>query len=199
VIVLGALGGVFIWLGEQLHGRSHALSSANFVETIAQLVDFTIEWVAALGGAVIIGSFARRGRESAADGARAAEQHPRRGAGRAERGDLLGFTAYIGTQAVQLGLLTADRGGGAGRAGDGAGLRAASAGPRSMLRRRRREDVSAEQAARSTLFIIGAVLTFLVAAYVLDLLRAIVDERPPSGRLMDWACSACACTSRRRR
>ncbi|MCC6798708.1 MAG: phosphonate ABC transporter, permease protein PhnE [Anaerolineae bacterium] len=54
-----------------------------------------------------------------------------------------------------------------------------------MLRRRRREDVSAEQAARSTLFIIGAVLTFLFAAYVLDLLRAIVDERPPSGRLMD--------------
>ncbi len=112
---------------------------------------------------------------------------------------LLGSQLTSRTQAVLLGLLTAIVAAVLGGQATVLGYERLPPALDPCCARRRREDVSAEQAARSTLFIIGAVLTFLVAAYVLDLLRAIVDERPPSGRLMDWACSACACTSRRRR
>lgn len=185
VIVLGALGGVFIWLGEQLTGDLTRYLG-NFVGTIGQLVDFTIEWVAALGGAVIIGSFGATWSAVALRTVHAPLSNILGAAlGALSGAILLGFTAYIGTQAVLLGLLTAIVAAVLGGQATVLGYERLFRRPSIMLRRRRREDVSAEQAARSTLFIIGAVLTFLVAAYVLDLLRAIVDERPPSGRLMD--------------
>jgi len=185
VIVLGALGGVFIWLGEQLTGDITRYFG-NFVGTIGQLIEFTIAWVAALGGAVIVGSFGASWSAVALRMVHAPLSNILGAVlGALSGGILLAFTAYIGTQAVLLGLLTAIVAAVLGGQATVLAYERLFRRPSIMLRRRRREDVSAEQAARSTLFVIGAVLTFLLAAYVLDLLRAIVDERPPSGRLVD--------------
>lgn len=185
VMVLGALGGLFVWIGGQLTG-SLTRYLGHFLATLGQLVDLTIEWFAALGGALVLASIGATWSATALRGIQAPLSNVL-GAVLGVLGGaiLLAFTALIGTQAVLLGLLTA--------------IVAALMGgqvlvliyervfdrPSVAQRRRRREDVSAEQALRSALFIAGALITFLVAAYVLDLLRAIVDERPPSARMMD--------------
>src|SRR5690606_24875554 len=92
---------------------------------------------------------------------------------------LMVFTAYIGGQAVLLSLLNAIVG-------------ALLAGQVAVLlyqrifqmhdgkRQARHEDTRTDDAMRSVLFLVGAVIGFLVTAYVLDLLRAVVDGRPPS-------------------
>lgn len=185
VFVLGALGGVLVWLGEQLTGTLTQYLG-QFLGTIGGLIDLTIEWLAAFGGAVVVASFGATWSAVLLRSVTAPLSNVLGGVLGALSGALLlAMTAYIGTQAVLLGLLTA--------------IVAAVLGgqvlvlayerllkrPSIAVRRRRREDVSREQAVRSALFVIGAVLTFLVAAYVLDLLRAIVDERPPSARLID--------------
>ena len=185
IFVVGAFGGLLVWIGEQFTGTITRYFG-QFVGTIGELIDLTIEWLAALGGAVIVASFGATWSAVALRSVTAPLSNILGGVLGALSGMiLLVSTAYVGTQAVLLGLLTA--------------VVAAVLGgqvlvllyervldrPSIALRRRRREDVSTEQAARTTLFVIGAVITFLIAAYVLDLLRAIVDERPPSARLID--------------
>src|SRR5690606_41485056 len=55
IFVLGALGGLLVWLGGQFTGNVTRYFG-NFVGTIGELIDLTIEWFAALGGAVIVAS-----------------------------------------------------------------------------------------------------------------------------------------------
>ena len=185
IFVLGALGGLLVWLGGQFTGNVTRYFG-NFVGTIGELIDLTIEWFAALGGAVIVASVGATWSAVALRAVRAPLSNVLGGVlGALSGAILLGSTAFIGTQAVLLGLLTAIVAAVLGGQATVLAYERLFRRPSVALRRRRREDVSAEQAARSTLFIIGAILTFLVAAYVLDLLRAIVDERPPSARMMD--------------
>lgn len=185
IFVLGAVGGLLVWLGEQFTGNITGYFG-NFVGTIGELIDLTVEWFAALGGAVILASVGATWSAVALRTVGAPLSNVLGGVlGALSGAFLLGLTAYVGTQAVLLGLLTAVVAALLGGQATVLAYERLFRRPSVALRRRRREDVSAEQAARTTLFIVGAVLTFLVAAYVLDLLRAIVDERPPSARQLD--------------
>ncbi|MBI5959510.1 MAG: ABC transporter permease subunit [Chloroflexi bacterium] len=92
---------------------------------------------------------------------------------------LLGCMAYIGTQAVLLGLLTP--------------IIAAVLGGQTLVLlyqryiggiKHKRDRTDVDHAVYSLLFFIGAVVIFILSAYVIDLLRAIVDERPPS--VLSW-------------
>jgi phosphonate ABC transporter permease subunit PhnE len=184
VFVLGALGGVFIWLGKQLDsGLAEYLG--NFVGTLGKLVDLTIRGIAALGGAALLGS---AGANWSADLLRHVREPLSNilGAifGLISGALLMAATAYVGGQAVLLSLLNA--------------LVAALLGGEVAVlayqrlfqtqngkRQARHEDTRGDDASRTLLFFIGAAVAFLVTAQVLDLLRAIVDGRPPSEREWD--------------
>jgi phosphonate ABC transporter permease subunit PhnE len=175
VLVLGVLGGVGIRVGRRLEGGLLA-DLGNFVGTLGTLVDLTVVGLAAVGGAVWLASIGA----TIAAGPLRHVYSPVSNLLGAALGALSGvillfFTAYIGTQAVLLGLLTP--------------IVAAALGGQTLilLYRRafgitkpRRDETDAEQALKTVLFVAGAVIAFVVTATMIDLLRAIVDERPPS-------------------
>jgi phosphonate ABC transporter permease subunit PhnE len=184
VFTLGVLGGIGIWISDRLE-KGLLQDLGEFVGTVGTLIDLMIAVLAAVGGAFWLSSL---GSNLAAAPLRYV-QEPLSNV----LGGVLGFlsgaillyvTALIGTQAVLLGLLSAVVAAVLG--GQCAGL----VYERLFMmengkRQPRRDDTGTEQAVRSAVFVIGAVLAFLLAAYVLDLLRAIVDERPPSKREWD--------------
>ncbi|WP_238626052.1 ABC transporter permease subunit [Aggregatilinea lenta] len=183
VFVLGALGGVLIWLGEQLDS-GFAEYLGNFVGTLGQLIDLTIAGVGAIGGAALLGSV---GSNWSADLLRHVQEPFSNilGAifGMVSGALLMTVAAYIGGQAVLLSLLNA--------------LVAALLGGEVAVlayqrlfqthdgkRQAHHEDTRGDDASRTLLFVIGAVAAFLLTAWILDLLRAVVDGRPPSER--EW-------------
>jgi phosphonate ABC transporter permease subunit PhnE len=175
VLVLGVLGGLGIRLGRRLEGGLLE-DLGNFVGTLGTLVDLTVVGLAAVGGAVWLASI---GATIAAGPLRhvysPASNLLGAALGALSGVILLSFTAYIGTQAVLLGLLTPI-------------VAAALGGQTLILLYRRafgitkpkRDQTDAEQALKTVLFVVGAVIAFVVTATAIDLLRAIVDERPPS-------------------
>ncbi len=179
IFVLGALGGIGIWLGKQLDfGVLRYVGQV--LDTVGTLVDLIIIGIAGLGGALLAGT------EAAAASA-GVLRHVRRplsnvvGAVLGVLGGaiLMGTMAYIGTQAVLPGLLPP--------------LVAAMLGAQAVylvykrilgIDKPRRDETDADQAIRSVVFAIGAIGAFVVTAYTLDLIRAIVDARPPS--VLEW-------------
>jgi phosphonate ABC transporter permease subunit PhnE len=105
IFVVGALGGVGIWLGEHLAGDIPELAGGP-AGTIGQLIDMTIVGLAALCGALL---FASTGATVSADTLRKihAPETYMLGAilGLISGGLLMAAMAYIGEQAVLLGLL----------------------------------------------------------------------------------------------
>ena len=183
VFVLGAIGGVFIWLGEQLDsGLAEYLG--NFVGTLGKLVDITIGGVAAIGGAALLGSV---GSGWSVDLLRHVREPMSNILGTifglVSGALLMAVTAYIGGQAVLLSLLNSLVAALLG------GVVAVLAYQRLFQthegkRQAHHEDTRGDDASRTLLFVIGAVAAFLLTAWVLDLLRAVVDGRPPSER--EW-------------
>jgi len=182
IILLGVLGGLGIRLGDELRGRGDVLSSfGQFVGTLGTLVDISIAFLAAVGGAFL---FASTGAGISASPLRYVPQPVAYvlGAilGTLSGAILLAFTAYIGMQAVLLGLLTA--------------IVAAILGGQVLvliyqrlfnINKPRRDTTTSERVMRSMLFVVGAAAAFLIAAYLLDLVRAIFDERTPGRETWD--------------
>jgi len=179
VFTLGALGGLGIWLGGQLED-TFLSDLSNFVGTLGTLVDLTVASLAAAGGAVWLSSL---GANLAAGPMRhiSAPLSNILGAvlGAISGVILLSATSYIGLQAVLLGLLTP--------------IIAAVLGGQVLVwlyyrvfgtHKPKRDRTDVDQTIHTALFVGGAILTFLITAFVIDLIRAIVDERPAS--LLMW-------------
>lgn len=183
ILVFGVLGGIFLWLAEPLDsGLLEYLG--NFLDTIGQLIELSIGFFAALGGAALFASL----------GATWSAVILRRIYSPLSNvlGGILGFlsgaivlaaTAYLGTQAVLLGLVSAI-------------IVAILAGNLLVLIyqrffmmenghwKARHEETNTETTFSTMLFAVGAVAGFLLAAYYLDLLRSVVDGRLPSERMI---------------
>jgi phosphonate ABC transporter permease subunit PhnE len=203
VFTFGAVGGVGIWVGSQLFDVNTKIEGhdslglngsvgeeinavvdaavsvkniAGFIDTLGTLTDLIIIGVAAFGGALWLASV---GATMAAGPMRHvyAPLSNILGAllGFASGAILLTAAAYIGAQAVLFRLLTPLVAGVLGGELLVLGYRRFVGG---MKLKRDRTD--ADQAIYSALFLIGAVLAFALTGYLNDLLRAIVDERPPS-------------------
>ncbi|MBN1679952.1 MAG: ABC transporter permease subunit [Anaerolineae bacterium] len=179
VFVLGALGGIGIKASESLEeGLLKDLGS--FVGTLGELVDLTITIIAAIGGAFWLGSV---GSTLAASALRHVYGLPSHilGAilGLLSGAILLASVAYVGTQAALFTLLTpivaAVIGGQlALLLVEHIGLLARSVG------RIQADQSDTERVIRTVIFWIGAIVTFVVVALFMDLMRAIVDQRLPS-------------------
>ena len=172
VFVVGVLGGFGIWLGDKLHGP--LLSDlGNFVGTLGQLVDLVVAAIAALAGSVWLASL----------GAGLVASPMRHiysplsnvlGAvlGLISGAILVGAMAYVGAQAVLLRLIPPI-------------IIAILGGQTTVLLYQRavghHKPQRDQRMLHSLLFLVGAVLAFALTAYLNDLARAIVDERPPSG------------------
>jgi hypothetical protein len=203
----GALGGISIWIGDHIgEGMGFvkhvgalsinlglfdlkigqliddgASNLGQFVGTLGKLADMTIGLLAAVGGASLLGSLGSSLSAGLLRSVRGTLSHVL-GAilGLLSGAILLAATAYIGMQAVLLGLLTP--------------IVAAVLGGRVLFLiyqrafgadKLRREETAMDRLVRITLSIIGSVLAFLVTAYVLNMIGAIVDERLPSVRSWD--------------
>jgi phosphonate ABC transporter permease subunit PhnE len=180
VFILGVLGGLGVWLGDKLQTGLLA-DLGNFVGTLGQLVDLLIATLAALGGAIWLSGLGAglvagpmRHIFSPLSNVLGAVLGALSGA------ILLAATALVGTQAVLLGLLTP--------------IVAAALGGQLAIelyyllpgaRKPKRDRTDVDQMIHTLLYVIGAVLAFAITAYAIDLLRAIVDERPPSRAMMD--------------
>ncbi len=203
IFTFGALGGMGIWLGDRLLDTNNKIEGkdsldlngsvgeglndvadavvsvrnlAGFVDTLGSLTDLLIVGVAALGGGLWLASV---GATMAAGPMRHvyAPLSNILGAllGSASGAILLSAMAYIGAQAILFRLLMP--------------LMAGVLGGQLLVlvyqrfiggTKLKRDRTDTDQAIYSALFIIGAVLAFALAGYVDHLLRAIVDERPPS-------------------
>lgn len=116
IVVTGILGGLGLWVGKELSGDKITLGDhhfslptylAEFCKTIGKLIDMTIIGIAALGGGFLVGSAAATTAAGLLRTVRGPISHV--------LGAVLGFlsgvilmaiVAYIGAQAVLLGLLT---------------------------------------------------------------------------------------------
>jgi phosphonate ABC transporter permease subunit PhnE len=208
VFTFGVIGGIGLWIGSQLFDVNTRIEGhdslglngsvgedinavvdaavsvkniAGFVDTLGTLTDLIIIGVAAAGGALWLASV---GATLGAGPLRHvhAPLSNLLGAllGFASGGILLTAAAYIGSQAVLFRLLTP--------------LIAGMLGGQLLVQfyqhfiggvKLKRDRTEADQAIYSALFLIGAVLAFALTGYLNDLLRAIVDERPPSGLTYD--------------
>ncbi len=184
IVVTGILGGLGLWVGKELSGDKITLGDhhfslptylAEFCKTIGKLIDMTIIGIAALGGGFLVGSAAATTAAGLLRTVRGPISHV--------LGAVLGFlsgvilmaiVAYIGAQAVLLGLLTI--------------LILGLLGAQVMvllfrdlvgINKPRRDETRTDQLIRSILSVAGFILTVVIAAYILDLSR-IVDERKPS-------------------
>jgi phosphonate ABC transporter permease subunit PhnE len=203
VFTVGALGGIGIWLsgqlfdanakiegedtlglsgdvGQQVNDVVDAVVSvrniAGFVETLGTLTDLIIVGVAAFGGALWLASVGATLSAAPMRHVYAPWSHVLGAVlGLMGGGILLSGTAYIGAQTVLFRLLTP--------------LMAGLLGGQFLVLfyrqfiggiKLKRDRTEADQAIYSTLFVVGAVLAFALTGYLNDLLRAIVDERPPS-------------------
>ncbi len=180
IFVLGALGGLGIRVGERLEdGLLKDLGS--FVGTLGTLVDLTVATLSAVIAALWLASL---GATLAAAPLRHLSTPTSKILGGilgvAGGAFLLAGTAYIGTQAVLLGLLTP--------------FIAAVLGGQTLVmlyqrltggEKPKREQRDRDRMLYTLLNLIGAVAVFVLTAYVIDLLRAIVDERPPSALRWD--------------
>ncbi len=179
ILTLGVLGGIGIWLGEQLEGDIIDYLG-NFVDTLGTLVDLTITGLAAVMGAFWLASF---GSTLVAGPLRNvhAPLSNSLGAilGMISGALLLAATAYIGTQAVLLGIITPI-------------VAAVLAGQiliqlYQILTGTQDQQIKsdADRAVRLVLFAVGSVAAFVGTAIVIDLIRAVVDGRPPSSLTWD--------------
>lgn len=175
IFVLGALGGIAIWIGEHLE-EGILKHLGEFVGTLGTLVDLTITFFAAVGVAFWTAAV---GSGLSAKPLRTVVEPMSNilGAvlGFAAGAILLYATGLVGTRAVLLGLISP--------------IVAAVLGGQTLVMiyqrlfsapKLKRDESRTDQAVNSALFLIGAIAIFLLTAYVLDMLRAIVDERPPS-------------------
>ncbi len=180
VFILGVLGGLGIWLGSKLQTGLLA-DLGNFVGTLGTLVDLIIATLAALGGAMWLSSLGA----GLVAGPMRHIFSPLSNVLGAVLGALSGtillaMTALFGTQAVLLGLLTP--------------VVAAALGGQLAIefyylvpgaRKPKRDRTDVDQMIHTLVYALGAVLAFAITAYAIDLLRAIVDERPPSRAMID--------------
>ncbi len=178
VFVLGALGGIGLWLGEELQaGVLNYLG--NFVDTLGGLIELTIGVIAAVGAGLWLSSL---GSTLAARPLRHVISPLSNilGAilGFLAGGILLAITGYIGMQAVLLGLLTP--------------IVAAVLGGQIVVELfetlgiLRQPKIKARRSAadaslRNILFAAGAIAAFVGTAVAIDLIRAVVDQRLPAG------------------
>ncbi len=175
VFVVGVLGGIGIWLGDQLSGPLLG-DLGNFVGTLGKLIDLVVAAIAALAGSVWLASL---GAGLIAGPMRHLHGPLSNGLGAllglVSGAILVGAMAYVGAQAVLLRLITPI-------------IIAILGGQTTVLLYQRlvgdnkpnRDRTDSERMLHSLLFLIGAVLAFALTAYLNDLARAIVDERPPS-------------------
>lgn len=175
IFVLGALGGVGIWLGQRWeHGFLKDLGS--FVGTLGKLIDLAVATLAALFGALWLASL---GATLSAGPLRHVYSPTGNILGAAlgfvSGAILLGCTAYIGTQAVLLGLLTP--------------IVAAVLGGQILVmlyqhfvggHKPKHDQNDIERLLYTLLFFIGAAAVFIFTAFIIDLVRAVVDGRLPS-------------------
>jgi phosphonate ABC transporter permease subunit PhnE len=176
VFVLGALGGIGIFLGEKL--QEGLLSNVgNFVGTLGELIDLTISAVAAVAVGLWLSSIGATAASLLLRHVRSPVSNVLGAAlGFIAGGILLAATGYIGMQAVLIGILTP--------------VVAAVLGGQCLVllmeqvgvlphHEIKGEQDEAEQFARLVLFAAGAVAVFIATALVIDLVRAVVDQRLP--------------------
>ncbi len=182
IFVLGVLGGLGLWLGDHLQSGLLA-DLGNFVGTLGELVDLTIAALAGLAGGFW---FASLGATLASGPLRHVSMPASHVLG-AVLGALAGtillsVTAYIGMQAVLLGILTP--------------LVAAVLGGQIVVQvlehmgvfprnQWQTDQAVAERTVRMVAFFAGAVAVFILTALAIDLVRAVVDQRLPVGTTLD--------------
>ena len=180
VFIVGVLGGAGIWLGGKLQTGLLA-DLGNFVGTLGTLTDLIIATLAAIGGAMWLSSL---GANLVAGPMRHVFSPLSNilGAilGALSGAILLAMTALFGTQAVLLGLLTPVV---AAALGGQLAVEVYYLVPGARKPKRDRTDV--DQMIHTLAYVVGALLAFAITAYAIDLLRAIVDERPPSRAMID--------------
>lgn len=177
VVVLGALGGIGLWISSKLQdGLLGHLG--NFVGTLGELVDLTITAIAALAIGLWLSSL---GAASAANVLRHVQSPLSNilGAvlGALAGGMLLAATGYIGMQAVLLGLLTPIVASVLGGQIAIAVLEALGLLPTHEIKA---DQSFSERVMRMVIFVVGVVVVFIGTATAMDLIRAVVDQRLPS-------------------
>jgi phosphonate ABC transporter permease subunit PhnE len=174
IFVVGALGGIGMWLGEHLAGDIPELAGGP-AGTIGQLIDMTIVGLAALCGALL---FASTGATVSADTLRKvhAPETYMLGAilGLVSGGLVMAAMAYIGEQAVLLGLLPILVAAILGAQVAYLLYQRATGGAKAA-----RDMVVTDKAGRFLMLALGAVVLAGLTAYLLGAIR-ILDERNPS-------------------
>ena len=180
--VVGVLGGLGIWLGGKLNsGLLKDLGS--FTETLGELIKLMVAALSALGLGVWLSMLGATLVSRPLRHVQALPNHVLGGVlGLVAGGILLAATGYIGIQAVLLGLLTPVI-----AALLGGQIAVQLAQTFGLLARHeiKADQSSVERSARSMLYVAGAVITFVVVALALDLVRAIVDQRLPASTTWD--------------
>lgn len=183
VFVLGTLGGLGIWVGEQLNtGLPQNLGS--FAGTLGELINLTVAALAAAGfgvwlstlGATLVSRPLRYVKAPLSNILGAI-------LGLVSGALLLAATGYIGMQAVLLGLFTPVIAALLGGQITVQLLETVGILPRHDIKA---DQSTTERSARSIIYIVGAVVTFVAVALEIDLVRAIVDQRLPAGILQDF-------------
>lgn len=182
IFILGASGGIGIWLGGEL--QTGLLGDlGNFVGTLGELIDLLIVALAAVGFAMWLSSLGATLVSRPLRYVKAPLSNVLGAVlGLLSGAILLGFTGYIGMQAVLLGLLTP--------------VVAAVMGGQILVQLLEvigilpTHEIKAdrgvgERGARSVIFMIGVVITFVATALAVDLVRAVVDQRLPADTLMN--------------
>ena len=175
VFILGVLGGLGVWLGEQLQAGLLA-DLGNFVGTLGRLIELLVSTLAALGGAIFAASVAMNLTRPALRHIAPLPGHVLGGLLGVLGGALLmALFALFANQAALLGLLPPLIAGVLGM------QIAHMAYSRLFGLGRQKYDVSDfHQTARTVVAGVGAVLVFAVVYGYLDTSRAIVDGRIPS-------------------
>ncbi len=182
VFVLGVLGGLGLWLGDHMH-KGLLDDLGNFVGTLGELVDLTIVGLAGLAGGFWLASLVA----TLASGPLRHVSIPLSHVLGAVLGALSGIilltaTAYVGMQAVLLGVLTPLMAAVLGGQIVVQLLELVGVFPRTQWQT---DQAVAERTGRMVAFFAGGVAVFILTALAIDLVRAVVDQRLPVGTTLD--------------
>ncbi len=182
IFVLGVLGGLGIWVGGKLN-KGLLSDLGSFTGTLGELIKLTVAALSALGlgmwlsmlGASLVSRPMRHLDAPVANVLGAA-------LGVLSGAILLAATGYIGMQAVLLGLLTPVI---AALLGGQIAVQLVQAVGLLARHEIKAEQSSVERSARTVIYVVGAVITFILVALEIDLVRAVVDQRLPANTMRD--------------
>ncbi len=181
VFVLGALGGIGVWLGEQLHVGLLA-DLGNFVGTLGRLVELTISLIAGLGMAFLAASAGIDLTRGPLKRVQPIPGHVFGGLlGILGGGLAMGLFALVANQAALLGLLPP-------LVAAVLTMQIVAMVYNRLFSLTKLNDTNTHQTARLVLGAVGAVIVFFLAYNYLDTSRAIVDGRLPSS--LEWQLGA---------